>query len=381
MSKKLCVFPSDPIIEYYKKGEIKQRYFNPNNIFEQIDIITFTDNEIKEEKVKELAGTGKIKIHPVGKISIKNRHKNIEKIVKIVQQIDPDVIRSYNSLLPGWYAAKCASALKIPFYLSLHTQYDHMRKIARKESLKKFLALKYTEKFIEPYVLQNADKITIVYKIIESYVKKHSNKKPEVLYNKIELNRFQSAGKIDSLEQPLIISVGRLIEPKNHQCLIKSMEFVNAKLLIIGNGELYQKLTNLIEKMKLIDRVTIVKSVPNQNIQNYYNSAKIFALAYDTKLEGIPIPIMEAMATKLPVIIPFSEGKTMGELGESVVYVKNTPKDFAEKINILLENKNKLDEMKKRSFQKAIDFDSKVLEKRESDIYLELMSTSNKLSK
>ena len=119
MSKKLCVFPSDPIIEYYKKGEIKQRYFNPNNIFEQIDIITFTDNEIEEEKVKELAGTGKIKIHPVGKISIKNRHKNIEKIVKIVQEIDPDVIRSYNSLLPGWYAAKCASALKIPFYLSL----------------------------------------------------------------------------------------------------------------------------------------------------------------------------------------------------------------------------------------------------------------------
>ena len=39
---------------------------------------------------------------------------------------------------------------------------------------------------------------------------------------------------------------------------------------------------------------------------------------------------------------------------------------------------NKLDEMKKRSFQKANDFDSKFLEKRESEIYLELMSTSSK---
>lgn len=375
---KLCVFPSDPIIEYFKKGEIKQRYFNPNNIFEQIDIISLADNEIEEEKVKELAGTGKIKIHPVGKISNKNRDKNLERITKIVEDINPDVIRSYNSLLPGWFAAKCASTLKIPFYLSLHTQYDHMRKIARKESLKKFLALKYTEKFIEPYVLEKADKISIAYKIIEPYVKKHSSKKPEVLYNKIELNRFQSAERIDSLEQPLIISVGRLIPPKNHQCLIKSMEFVNAKLLIIGNGELYQKLTNLIEKMKLSKKVTIEKSVPNQKIQNYYNSAKIFALAYDTKLEGIPIPIMEAMAAKLPVIIPYSDGKTMGELGESVVYAENNPKDFAEKINILLENKNKLDEMKKQSFQKANDFDSKVLEKRESEIYLELMSASNK---
>ena len=57
-----------------------------------------------------------------------------------------------------------------------------------------------------------------------------------VLYNKIDLERFSNAKKIDSLPQPLIISVGRLIEPKNHQCMIHAMQSINANLLIIGDG-------------------------------------------------------------------------------------------------------------------------------------------------
>jgi glycosyltransferase involved in cell wall biosynthesis len=370
----LCIFPSDPIIEYYKKGEIKQRYFNPNNIFDHVDIISFTDNEVDEIKVKELVGTGTIKIHTVGKISNKNKKKNLEKILKIVEEINPDVIRGFNSLLPGWYAATCSKKLKIPFYLSLHTQYDHMRKIARKESLKKFLALKYTEKFIEPYVLQNADRITIVYKIIESYVKKHTNTNAEILYNKIELERFSSGKKIDSLPQPLIISVGRLIEPKNHQCLINAMKNVNANLLIIGDGVLYENLNNLIHKLGLREKVAIKKSIPNNEIQDFYKSSKIFALAYDTKLEGIPIPVMEAMASKLPIIIPFSEHNTIGELGKSVIYVENTPESFSKNINILLKDQEKQMELAKKSFEKSKEFDSKILENREAEIYLELIS-------
>jgi len=374
MTRKLCIFPSDPIIDYYNKGEIKERYFNPNNLFEQIDIISLADKEIEEAKIKKIAGTAKLKIHTVGKITNRNRKKNLEKIIKLVEELQPDVIRSYNSLLSGWYAASCAKKLKIPFYLSLHTQYDHMRKIARKESLKKFLALKYTEKFIEPFVLQNANKITIVYKIIEAYVKKHTNTKAEILYNKIELERFSDAVKMDSLPEPLIISVGRLIEPKNHQCLINAMQNVNANLLIVGDGILYENLNKLIDKLGLKEKITIKKSIPNNKIQDFYKSSKIFALAYDTKLEGIPIPVMEAMASGIPVIIPFSDNNTEGELGKSVIYSENTPESFSKNINNLLQDDKKQREMTEKSLEKAKDFDSKFLENREAEIYLELIS-------
>ena len=61
------------------------------------------------------------------------------------------------------------------------------------------MALKYTEKLIEPFVLQQAQKITIVYKIIEPYVLKHVKEKPEILYNKVDCKRFSNSQKIEGL--------------------------------------------------------------------------------------------------------------------------------------------------------------------------------------
>ncbi len=53
MKMKLCVFPNDPLLSYYKKGEIKERYFNPKNISNEIHIISLFDSDINEEKVKK----------------------------------------------------------------------------------------------------------------------------------------------------------------------------------------------------------------------------------------------------------------------------------------------------------------------------------------
>ena len=69
---KICIFPNDPIIEYYKKGEIKDRYFNPNDFFDEVHIISFIEKDIEEERVKNLVGNAKLKIHSVGKINLKN---------------------------------------------------------------------------------------------------------------------------------------------------------------------------------------------------------------------------------------------------------------------------------------------------------------------
>ena len=53
---KLCVFPNDPLKSYFEKGEIKERYFNPNNLFDEIHVISLFEEDISEEKVKEVAG-------------------------------------------------------------------------------------------------------------------------------------------------------------------------------------------------------------------------------------------------------------------------------------------------------------------------------------
>ena len=370
---KLCVFPNDPIRAYFEKGEIKQRYFNAQNLFNEIHIISFTDRDIDEDKVKSIAGTAILKIHSVGKIRIKEREQHVKKIIDVVKEIHPDIIRSYNPYLEGWFAARCADYLKVPFLLSLHTQYDYNRKLAMKTNLKKYFALKYTEKYLEPFVLKKADKIIIVFKIIEPYVIKHNGRSPEVLYNKIDYKRFDESHAIVELPTPLVISVGNLTREKNHQCIIKAMKNVDAYCLIIGKGKEYENIMKLIKKEKLEDKVIIKNMVPHDEIQNYYRSAKVFALAYDPNLEGLPMPVIEAMATGIPVIIPKLNKEFSDGLENIAVFADRTPESFSEKISKLLSDDNFYKEISLKCKNKALEFDQEIIEKREKEIYEELI--------
>ena len=374
---KLCVFPNDPIQAYYDKGEIKERYYNPQNIFSEIHFITLIDQDIEASKIQVVGGKAKIIIHSVGKINIKNRNRQLEDVIAIIKEIQPDVIRAYNPFIEGWLAAKCAKELKIPFLLSLHTQYDGNRRILKKTNFKKYLALKYTEKFIEPYVLKSADKITAIYKIIEPYVLRHCHNKPEILHNKVDCEKFVNATALESLQKPLIISVGALIPVKNHECVIQSMKNVNANLMIIGNGLLYDKLQELIKKNNLDNKIIIKKSVPHDQIQNYYKSADVFALAYNPEIEGIPMPVMEAMATGLAIVIPPSTENFSEKLEGSVVFAESNPNSFARSINELLGDKLLHKKFADRAKIKALEFDIEKIEKREAEIYTELVTIKN----
>ena len=376
---KLCIFPNDPIIAYFEKGEIKERYYNPENLFDEVHIVSFIEKDVDVSKVKTLVGDSILKIHSVGKINLKNKNKHIKKIIELVKTINPDVIRAYNPLVEGWFAAKCAKELNIPFFLSLHTQFDYNRKLIKKNNLKKFLGLKYTEKFIEPFVLKTANKITIVFKIIEPYVLKYVNKKPEILHNKIDFEKYTNANSIESLPKPLIISVGRLIPEKNHECIIKAMKNIDAHCLIIGDGNLFSRLSDLIKNLQIENKVTIKKSVPNIEIQNYYKSADIFALAYDPEQEALPIPVIEAMASGLPVIIPNLKHGYSEDMDDVVIFSERNPSSFSEKIQKLLDNVDLQKKYAQLSQNKARMFDNKKIERREREIYQELIKNLNKL--
>ena len=151
------------------------------------------------------------------------------------------------------------------------------------------------------------------------------------------------------------------------------MKKIKGHLLIVGNGVLFSKLNQLIIKNKMQDKVTIKKSVPNDQIQNYYKSAKIFVLAYNTEVESLPIPVIEAMATGLPVVIPYpKEGFSEG-LEETAVFTKNNEKSFAENIQKLLEREDLREKYSNQSLSKAKEFDLEKIEDREAEIYLELI--------
>lgn len=379
MKKKIVIFPNDPIRAYYEKGEIKERYFNPLDTFDEVHIISFTDKDIDEQKVQILAGKAKLKIHCVGKINLFNKSKMKKKIITILKNINPDIIRAYNPLLEGWVAANCSKILDIPFFVSVHIQYDGLRKIVKKTNYKKFLALKWYRKKIEPYVFNKADKITVVYKIIEPYVFDICGKKPEILYNRIDLQRFGNGIKQKDYDKPLILSVGRLTPQKNPDLIINAIKDLDIYLMMIGDGELYNSLKKLVTELNIENKVIFKKSVPNKEIQNFYKTADIFILCYEPDVEGVPIPVLEAMAAGLPVIITKPISGLSDGLEESVAFTELNHESIKNEITKLIEDNDYLIDLSQKAREKSLQFDGNVTEKRESDIYKELLS-SKKLS-
>ena len=372
---KLGVFTNDPLEAYHRKGVLKPRYYNPDNVFDEVHIISPSDNDISEELVQETVGKAKLKIHSVGKATIINRFMKKKHILNLIKTIQPDVIRSYNPLVEGWFAAYCGKKLGIPFFLSLHIQYDGLRNLIKSKNYKKYLALKYSRKFIEPYVLSNADKITAVYRIIEPYVLDLCDRKPEILYNRVDLSQFRHGKKIKRFDRPLIISVGRLTPQKNHQCIIKAIKDLDVHLQIIGDGEQRQYLKDLVKELQIEDKVTFILTIPNSEIQDYYKSSDLFALAYDPEIEGLPIPVLEAMASGLPIVISKPVSGLSDGLEGVVSFSDIEPSSFALEIKKILEDKGYAKKLSDNALIKSKEFDGKIMEEREATIYKELLQT------
>jgi glycosyltransferase involved in cell wall biosynthesis len=372
---KLCVFPNDPLKSYFDKGEIKPRYFNPKNFFDEIHVISLFDDEISEEKVKEVAGNAIFKIHVIGKINLINKNSKKKKVIELIKKINPDVIRAYNPLLQGWIAAKIKEELGIPLVISLHGDYDrdlrHQAKANR--NYKQFLKLQFSKITLEKYSLSNSDEVIIIYEFIRDYAKRMGAKSINLIYNRIDLNQFSSDVTPAFKEKiPVIICVGRLIKEKNQECLVRAIKDLDVKLLLIGNGVEYENLKNLVKKLDIKNKVIFETSIPHNKIQNYYATADIFALPI--KYGGFAIPALEAAASGIPVILPKNEFEPNPDLiKDFALLVENNPESFKDAILKVLNDKTIRSQMIENGLKVIKCINTDLMEEKEKNIYLKLL--------
>ena len=111
---------------------------------------------------------------------------------------------------------------------------------------------------------------------------------------------------------PIILSVARLSPMKGFDTLIKASnelfkKDIKHKLIIVGFGPDKELLTDLVNKFGLQDIIEFRGYCSPEEIKNLLASADLFVLAskFDEEIktqDGIPVAIMEAMSTGLPVI-------------------------------------------------------------------------------
>lgn len=104
-------------------------------------------------------------------------------------------------------------------------------------------------------------------------------------------------------EAPYFVNVGRLSPEKNHHKLLVQFASVvkkksNVKLVLIGSGELQDKLNELIKDLKIGDSVRIIARTSNPFV--YMKNAVSFVMSSD--FEGLPNVLLEAMTLGVPCI-------------------------------------------------------------------------------
>jgi glycosyltransferase involved in cell wall biosynthesis len=110
---------------------------------------------------------------------------------------------------------------------------------------------------------------------------------------------------------PVVLSVGRLVEKKGHDVLLRAAALVHGRrvdfrLRIVGEGVEWARLQRLVHELGLSDRVAFLGPLSEAEVQIEYERADVFALGCreleNGDRDGIPNVLLEAMAHALPVV-------------------------------------------------------------------------------
>ena len=106
---------------------------------------------------------------------------------------------------------------------------------------------------------------------------------------------YESGGKL--------LHIGRFNEQKNHRRVLESFalfvkEYPEAELTLLGEGDLMEATRQYAEELALSSRVHFLGS--QSDVYPYLHNADIFLLPSD--YEGMPMTIIEAMGTGLPIV-------------------------------------------------------------------------------
>ena len=238
---------------------------------------------------------------------------------------------------------------------------------------------RFIEMMIYKLIINNANCVFALTKHMKKEIEnKFKRKKVCVIPNGIEIEKFKNIkNKIEfqNNQDKVILFVGSLRPVKGVKYLIMALEKVikiypNVKLIIIGHGDEYSKLLNLVKQLNLNDYVKFEGEISNDRVLEYMSSSDLFVLP--SLSEGFPNVILEAMAEGLPIISTNVKGldeMVKNNINGLLVKPKD-PQDIAKKILKLINDENLRKKMSKNNINESTNYSwEKVIQKLEN-IYL-----------
>ena len=164
-------------------------------------------------------------------------------------------------------------------------------------------------------------------------------------------------------DQILLLSVGELNENKNHESVIRAIAGMPITYVVVGKGQLKDKLNNLAKECGVDLRLTGYRN----DVPDFYNAADVFILP--SIREGLNVSLMEAMASGRSVACGRIRGNT--DLIEEPLFDPTDIDGIRQAITTAI---SKREELGSKNLQTIRAFDITTVEEQMTEIYREDMN-------
>lgn len=177
--------------------------------------------------------------------------------------------------------------------------------------------------------------------ICKVLLQKQTNKPVEKISNAVDVRKLSLIRKNHKNKRVKVIMVGGLNHHKNYSLALNAINLVrsdNFILEVAGEGRLRNELLLLTKRLGLQDKVKFLGNI--NNVYEKYAESDIFMMTSCS--EGLPIALLEASLSGLPVIVSNVGGckEIVDEISNGFVIDKLCPIEFAKKIELLIDNEN-----------------------------------------
>lgn len=180
-------------------------------------------------------------------------------------------------------------------------------------------------------------------------------------FRNVEVDRTQKRTELIITEDTVVLlSIGELIERKNHETALKAVSNLNSSnyvYLICGEGKLDSYLKELTVKLGIENKVRFLGY--RRDIPEICVATDIFI--FPSYQEGLPVAVMEAMSAGLPIICSSIRGNTdliKPELGGFLHQPEDTV-GLAQSIDKLINNPELRKKMGDVNSKEALKYDKK----------------------
>lgn len=217
---------------------------------------------------------------------------------------------------------------------------------------------------LSKYFYKNAKFVTTISPVFTKLVTDSGGKgftvKPMIDFDLDDIPQNRKAIKKNFFN---ILYIGRVEKEKGvfelieSVMILKSKNITNFKLDIVGNGEHFEKIYELINEYKIANLVILHGVITDKEaIRKFYKETDIFILP--SQHEGFPRVLYEAMIFRVPIITTFvgSISYLMKDNFNCLEIGVNNPKSIYEKLKYLMNNLELKDELIENATNTIINY-------------------------